>query len=619
MPFARAAFAFLAMLLAHAGAPAQVVSTLSMPTGSGAWEMALNPSTNRVYVPGDGANVVTEIDGNTNATTQIAVGRRPQYVAVNVTTNRVYASNVDDGTLSVIDGATRAVASLPIGGAGPIVVNERTNKVYVIRLGNNGEVTVIDGATHNWYTIDTGSHTPHRHVVDADANRLYVTHRASGDVRAIDASSTSDHPPTVSIQVAGMPALVAINRATRKVYATSDDTRGPVVEIDPSTLAATPITLPGHAPFSVDIVANPVTNRIYLSLQSEVAVIDGATRTVSYIPTGSVGRLAVDSVRNRVYGAAGNRIVAIDGATQQFSYIGLPSATAVSRILVNEATNRIYAAGIDAVVVDASAFPPTAPSYGVNVQGMWWNPFESGWGVFMAHQGNTVFATWFTYDLDGNPLWLVVPNAARTSEREYRGDVYRTTGPAYNAAAFDPAAVRSSVVGNVTISVQDDPNRALLSGTVLGTFIHKGIDRQVYGSPVPACTTGGTPGAQPVYQDMWWRSSESGWGLSLAHQGDIIFAVLYQYDEGGKASWLVASNVSRTGNGTYSGTLYRTWGPPYDTQFYSAARVSVMPVGTLSLAFSDAGNGVLTYTYQGVTRSKSITRQAFASPPTACR
>lgn len=30
---------------------------------------------------------------------------------------------------------------------------------------------------------------------------------------------------------------------------------------------------------------------------------------------------------------------------------------------------------------------------------------ESGWGVNFTHQGDTIFATWFTYD-DGTPLWL---------------------------------------------------------------------------------------------------------------------------------------------------------------------------------------------------------------------
>jgi hypothetical protein len=36
-----------------------------------------------------------------------------------------------------------------------------------------------------------------------------------------------------------------------------------------------------------------------------------------------------------------------------------------------------------------------------NYQGIWWNASESGWGINLAHQGDTVFASWFTYDTAG--------------------------------------------------------------------------------------------------------------------------------------------------------------------------------------------------------------------------
>ena len=34
-----------------------------------------------------------------------------------------------------------------------------------------------------------------------------------------------------------------------------------------------------------------------------------------------------------------------------------------------------------------------SPSASVsNYQSLWWNPQESGWGINLAHQGNTIFA-----------------------------------------------------------------------------------------------------------------------------------------------------------------------------------------------------------------------------------
>ena len=54
------------------------------------------------------------------------------------------------------------------------------------------------------------------------------------------------------------------------------------------------------------------------------------------------------------------------------------------------------------------AYPAgTAPSY----EGLWWNSSESGWGLSVAHQGDVLFVVWYTFDHDGSPMWLVMPDA----------------------------------------------------------------------------------------------------------------------------------------------------------------------------------------------------------------
>ena len=137
---------------------------------------------------------------------------------------------------------------------------------------------------------------------------------------------------------------------------------------------------------------------------------------------------------------------------------------------------------------------------------------------------------------------------------------------------------------------------------------------------MPTCTLGGAAGAAPNYQDLWWRAAgaESGWGLNITHQGDILFVTWFTYGADGKGMWLVGSNVAKTGNGTYSGTLYRTWGPSFDMEPWSPTRVTAMPVGSVSLAFSDANNGTFTATADGLTQVKPIVRQVFANPKSVC-
>ncbi len=53
----------------------------------------------------------------------------------------------------------------------------------------------------------------------------------------------------------------------------------------------------------------------------------------------------------------------------------------------------------------------------------------------------------------------------------------------------------------------------------------------------------------------------------------------------------------------YSGTLYRTTGPAFDARPWTA--VTNVPVGTMSVEFTDGNSGTLTYTVNGVARREA--------------
>ena len=70
-----------------------------------------------------------------------------------------------------------------------------------------------------------------------------------------------------------------------------------------------------------------------------------------------------------------------------------------------------------------------------NYGGLWWNApggSEAGWGINFAHQGATIFASWFTYDLTGKAWWLVM-SANQTAPNSYTGTLFQATGPAFDA------------------------------------------------------------------------------------------------------------------------------------------------------------------------------------------
>jgi hypothetical protein len=258
-------------------------------------------------------------------------------------------------------------------------------------------------------------------------------------------------------------------------------------------------------------------------------------------------------------------------------------------------------------------------------EGLWLNTSEAGWGINLTHQGATLFATWFTYDTDGSGMWLVMSNGTRNNDGTFTGTLYRTTGPAFSAATFTPITPSNyTQVGSLTLSFSD-ASHGTMSYTVNGTTQTKAIQRYVYVSSPPTCMLGQAAGASANYQDLWWRTGggESGWGVNITHQGDILFATWFTYQPGTGASnkglWLVMSNGAKTGTGIYTGDLQTTSGPPFNAVPFNPNAVQRNTVGTGTFTFTDANTGVFSYTVNGVTQSKPITRLSYSSPATICK
>jgi len=259
----------------------------------------------------------------------------------------------------------------------------------------------------------------------------------------------------------------------------------------------------------------------------------------------------------------------------------------------------------------------------LNFQALWYRSpaeSESGWGVNITHQGNILFATWFTYDTDGSQMWLVGPSVTKTTGNTFTGQLYRTTGPAFNSDPFNPSAIVATPVGTITFAFTD-ANTGTMTTVVNSVTVSKPITKQIY-STVSTCTANGTPGSTLNFQDLWYKfpaESEAGWGVNLTHQGDILFATWFTYDSTGKGMWVVGPNTARTTGNTFSGPLYRTTGPAFNANPWLPSAVVATPVGNATFTFTDANNGTFSYTLNNVSQSKAITRQVYSTPPTVCR
>jgi hypothetical protein len=254
---------------------------------------------------------------------------------------------------------------------------------------------------------------------------------------------------------------------------------------------------------------------------------------------------------------------------------------------------------------------------------LWWNApagSESGWGINFAHQGDIIFASWFTYDLTGKGWWLTM-TAPKTATNTYSGALITATGPAFDAIPFNPLQVVGTSVGTGTLTFTDT-NNGMFDYTVNGVSQTKTITRQVFG-PLPTCRFGALSdlGLATNYQDLWWNSppgSESGWGINLTQQGTTIFATWFTYDHDHTPMWLVATMLN-TAPATYAGTLYRTTGPAFNAVPFNPASVVATSVGTATLTFADGNTANFSYTVNGVSQTKPITREVFAPPGTVCQ
>jgi hypothetical protein len=124
------------------------------------------------------------------------------------------------------------------------------------------------------------------------------------------------------------------------------------------------------------------------------------------------------------------------------------------------------------------------------------------------------------------------------------------------------------------------------------------------------------PVAGGPHQDLWWAgAAENGWGVSIIEHRDVLFILIYAYDEAGRPTWYVISNGTWSGR-AYTGALYSPRGTPFYA--YDASRWTPGPaLGTAIFTFIDGDNATLDYSISGVSGRKSISRLAFGAPASA--
>lgn len=117
------------------------------------------------------------------------------------------------------------------------------------------------------------------------------------------------------------------------------------------------------------------------------------------------------------------------------------------------------------------------------------------------------------------------------------------------------------------------------------------------------------------FTDIWWIPAESGWGLNLIQQGDVLFGTLFVYGTDRTPRWYAASALvpqsAPAGTFVFKSPLYRTTGTPLATVPFDPTSVVLDQVGEMTLTFSSPTSGTLVYNVGSDTITKQIQRQTF--------
>jgi large repetitive protein len=245
------------------GATNSVVARIAEPAQAAVTGIAVDSSSDAVYVVSPTAATVTVIDGATNAVkTTVSTGSvtHPYGVAVDDVTHVVWVAD-EAGSVIAVDGTTDSITkviTLSSGEMLSVAVNTATDTVYATD-DHNGKVAVIDGQTGTVTSLIPAGPAVFGIGVDQASDVVYASTNvtSAGATWVID--GTTNH---VLDTIDRGGETVAVDQQTGTMYATSWRFRSMWVIAASAANAWSPVMGTGNATFAIGV---PVTLQISAS------------------------------------------------------------------------------------------------------------------------------------------------------------------------------------------------------------------------------------------------------------------------------------------------------------------------------------------------------------------
>jgi hypothetical protein len=357
---------------------------------------------------------------------------------------------------------------------------------------------------------------------------------------------------------------------------------------------------------------------VYVSKAAEVVSNDYATFVAGSESTFSVYSDADPVGTVTVTGSVPAGLTLQDIGFGRVILSGTPTAGSIGVYTFNVvATNSLGSDTQTLTVTVLSATPTTSDR---NYSGMYYNPASSGYAVNLTHQGNVLVAAWYTFAQSGRPIWFTAATT-RQPDGSFAGDYTVYTGLPFNEINNAPATLTSASAGTVSLSFA--PDGKLDFRFVANEFAgsqQRTLTKLQFDAAAPSCHfTNLSRNTASNYTDLWWQPLESGWGLTIEHQGNRIYVAWYTYAADGQPVWMTAL-LSLQSDGSYAGAINR----PNNGIWYvydvngPVTSFPLPEIGSATLRFSDGEHGSFSYVIGAVNQTKPIERIVFASPVQVC-
>ncbi|MEP7068851.1 MAG: hypothetical protein ABI789_06405 [Usitatibacter sp.] len=120
------------------------------------------------------------------------------------------------------------------------------------------------------------------------------------------------------------------------------------------------------------------------------------------------------------------------------------------------------------------------------------------------------------------------------------------------------------------------------------TMVNNGVNQAAITVPGTATCV-----PKPPQTGWWWNPLEGGRGFSIEVQGNNLFFAAFHYEANGAATWNVSPGPISLGGSRFTSDFYGVTGG--QTLFSAYKPANAAKAGTITLSFSDASHGTMTW------------------------